>query len=132
MRSTGFAAAFLLSGCAMPSTESASYRGAVQYGPTTEIAGVWIVSFEHSNFVACPDRANCRHQQIGCWLEASQDFRRRVQESARPELARDNMLHNGLFYLRFQGQTARNGPFGHAGLYRCQVRPLRLLSAESL
>ena len=59
-------------------------------------------------------------------------FQREVQGLARPELRPSpNFFPSETYLLRITGRIARNGPFGHSGLYDCQIRPLRMLSAET-
>ena len=102
------------------------------YGPLQDLVGLWSVGFEYSEFKICADAHDCSAPARGCWVDTTTDFLRDTQELARPELRRSpNFFPQATYLVRMNGRIAVNGPFGHAGLYGCQVRPSRLISAEA-
>ncbi len=100
------------------------------YGAAAEMTGVWSTAFEHSGFVACGSWAGCNLGANGCWFEATDEFWQQFQSVVPPDPIMPERPYGGLFLIRFRGQVAHNGPFGHLDQYPCQVRGIELLSAE--
>ena len=101
------------------------------YGPARDMQGLYTSAFEVSAFTHCKteklDACGVESEPHDCWFEGSEKFAQQF-DSAIPASER---VDGGVYYIRFRGQQADNGAFGHMSAYLCQVKGLTLVSAKT-
>ena len=104
---------------------SASPKAGPAYGSPREMLGIWTVGFEVSAFVPCdaPDLDQCSHLR-SCWFEPTAEFAAKFRRLTGSPPTPGNR------HIRFVGQEADDGSFGHMGGYPCQVQGVRLISVR--